>query len=81
MSFFDNMPEENFDFIYEDRRDHPEAKIAGDIIKYENEFLSKEESFSFTIDGMESTTNYYKKNLKYRYKFYIQHIFSWNKFS
>ena len=69
MSFFDNMPEENFDFIYEDRRDHPEAKIAGDIIKYENEFLSKEKSFSFTIDGMESTTNYYKKNLKYRYKY------------
>ena len=68
MSFFDNMPKENFDFIYEDRRDHPEAKIAGDIIKYENELLSKEKSFSFTIDGMESTTNYYKKNLKYRYK-------------
>ena len=49
MSFFDNMPEENFDFIYEDRRDHPEAKIAGDIIKYENEFLSKEDHFHLLL--------------------------------
>ena len=43
------MPEENFDFIYEDRRDHPEAKIVGDIIKYGNEFLSKENHFHLLL--------------------------------
>lgn len=68
MSFFD-IPDEDYDFIYEDRKDHPETKLAGDIIKFEHTKLNKDKNFYFTIDGMVSTANYYKKNLKYNYKF------------
>ena len=67
MSFFD-IPHENYDYIYEDRRDHPETKLAGDIIKFEHIKLNKNQEFFFTIDGMVTTANYYKKHLKHKYK-------------
>ena len=67
MSFFENIPDEKFDFIYEDRKDHPETKIAGDIIKYENDKINEDDNFVFIIDGMSSTVNYYKNNLKFKY--------------
>ena len=67
MSFFD-IPDEDYDFIYEDRKDHPETKIAGDIIKYDHLKLKNNNEFFFTIDGMITTANFYKKNLKNKYK-------------
>ncbi len=69
MSFFDDLPNEKFDFIYEDRQDHPDTKIAGDILKYENEKIIENDKFVFIIDGMESTVNFYKNNLKFRYSY------------
>lgn len=69
MSFFEDLPEEKYDYIYEDRMDHPDAKIAGDIIKYETNNLDIYSNFCFTIDGMISTRDYYVKNLTHKYKF------------
>lgn len=68
MSFFKNLPNKNFDFIYEDRHDHKDTKLAGDVIKFENQLDLNKHSFSLTIDGMPITTNYYKQNLRGRYK-------------
>ena len=65
MSFYKNLKILDYDFIYEDRHDHKETKIAGDI--YLIEKLSKY-PFSFCIDGMKSTVDFYKNNLKKRYK-------------
>tara|TARA_B100001057_G_scaffold425276_1_gene448594 strand:- start:344 stop:1042 length:699 start_codon:yes stop_codon:yes gene_type:complete len=68
MSFFKNLPKEKFDYIYEDRKDPPETKVAGDILEYEHSLNHHNVKFSFTIDGMMVTRNYYKKNLKGNYK-------------
>ena len=68
MSFFKDLPKEKFDYIYEDRHDQPETKLAGDILEYEHGLNHNNVKFSFTIDGMPNTTNYYKKNLKGKYK-------------
>ena len=67
MSFYKDLPKEKYDYIYEDRRDHEMTKLAGDILEYEHT-LDQNDRLSFTIDGMPITTNYYKKNLKGRYK-------------
>ena len=67
MSFYKDLPKEKYDYIYEDRRDHEITKLAGDILEYEHT-LDHNNRLSFTIDGMPVTTNYYKKNLKGRYK-------------
>ena len=72
MSFFENLPNKKFDFIYEDRMDHPEALIAGDIIKFENDMIKKHDDFFFTIDGMFPTIKFYTKNLVYNYKFDVR---------
>lgn len=69
MSFFENLPNKKFDFIYEDRMDHPEALIAGDIIKFENNMLKEHDNFFFIIDGMFNTCEFYIKNLFYNYEF------------
>ena len=68
MSFFKDLPKENFDYIYEDRHDQQETKLAGDILEYEHGLNHNNVKFSFTIDGMPITTNYYKKNLKGNYR-------------
>tara|TARA_Y100000389_G_C17335244_1_gene450291 strand:+ start:278 stop:934 length:657 start_codon:yes stop_codon:yes gene_type:complete len=71
MSFFENLPNSKFDFIYEDRMDHKDALIAGDVIKYEHDIIKNHDNFIFTIDGMFSTCDFYKKNLIYNYEFDI----------
>ncbi len=58
-----------FDFIYEDRKDHLDTKIAGDIIKYEHDKINDTDNFLFIIDGMINTVDYYKNNLKFNYSF------------
>ena len=68
MSFFKDLPKENFDYIYEDRHDQQETKLAGDILEYEHSLNHYNAKFSFTIDGMTVTRNYYKKYLKGNYK-------------
>ncbi len=69
MSFFNDLPNEKFDFIYEDRKDHLDTKIAGDIIKYEHDKINDTDNFLFIIDGMISTVDYYKNNLKFKYSY------------
>tara|TARA_B100000886_G_scaffold330962_1_gene281975 strand:+ start:3781 stop:4476 length:696 start_codon:yes stop_codon:yes gene_type:complete len=64
MSFYKDLKVLNYDFIYEDRHDHEQTKIAGDIIKLE-ELL--ENDFSFCVDGMLASVEYYKNNLKKKY--------------
>ena len=71
MSFFNDLPNEKFDFIYEDRKDHLDAKIAGDIIKYEHDKINNTDNFVFIIDGMISSVDYYKNNLKFKYSFNV----------
>ena len=61
MSFYKDLKVLNYDFIYEDRHDHEQTKIAGDIIKLE-ELL--ENDFSFCVDGMLASVEYYKNNSK-----------------
>jgi len=68
MSFYKDLPQEKYDYIYEDRRDHEQTKLAGDILEFEHKLDHNNDKLSFTIDGMPVTTNYYKKNLKGRYK-------------
>jgi cephalosporin hydroxylase len=65
MSFYKDLKILDYDFIYEDRHDHSETKIAGDI--YLIEKLTNH-PFSFCIDGMKSTVEFYKRNLKRSYK-------------
>ena len=64
MSFYRDLKILNYDFIYEDRHDHENTKLAGDIIKLENEVNS---NFSFCVDGMRISVDYYKNNLKKKY--------------
>lgn len=60
-----NLDIQNIDFFYEDRTDHNEYKIAGDAIIFEHKF---EKNFILVIDGMIKTLEFYKKNLKKKYK-------------
>ena len=69
MSFFNDLPNEKFDFIYEDRKDHLDTQIAGDVIKYEHDKINDTDNFLFIIDGMINTVDYYKNNLKFNYSF------------
>ncbi len=64
MSFYSDLEILNYDFIYEDRHDHENTKLAGDIIKLENEVNN---DFSFCVDGMKISVDYYKNNLKKKY--------------
>lgn len=64
MSFYKDLEILNYDFIYEDRHDHANTKLAGDIIKLENEV---DNDFSFCVDGMKTSVDYYKNNLKKKY--------------
>ena len=64
MSFYSDLEILDYDFIYEDRHDHEKTKIAGDIVKLEDEI---DNDFSFCVDGMEMSVDYYKKNLKKKY--------------
>jgi len=64
MSFYKNLEILNYDFIYEDRHDHEKTKLAGDIVKLEKEINS---NFSFCVDGMKASVDYYKNNLKKKY--------------
>lgn len=64
MSFYKDLKIMNYDFVYEDRHDHEQTKIAGDIIKLEDDLSN---NFSFCIDGMLTTVDYYKKYLKEDY--------------
>jgi len=64
MSFYSDLEILNYDFIYEDRHDHESTKLAGDIIKLENEVNN---DFSFCVDGMKISVDYYKNNLKKKY--------------
>ncbi len=68
MSFYEDLPKINFDYIYEDRSDDKRTKLAGDIFKFENSIDLSKHTFSFTIDDMPITMNYLKKNLKGNYK-------------
>jgi len=67
MSFFKDLPDKKYDFIYEDRNDLKHTKLAGDALKYENTLDVSKHKLHITIDGMPITTNYYKKNLKDKY--------------
>ena len=39
MSFFNNIPDKPYDFVYEDRCDHVKTKIAGDILRLEKKAI------------------------------------------
>ena len=64
MSFYKDLENLNYDFIYEDRHDHEKTKIAGDIVKLEQKINN---DFSFCVDGMKISVDYYKNNLKKKY--------------
>ena len=64
MSFYKDLEILNYDFIYEDRHDHEKTKIAGDIVKLEQKINN---DFSFCVDGMKISVDYYKNNLKKKY--------------
>ena len=80
MSFYKNLPDEDYNFIYEDRIDHPDTKLAGDIIKFDFNLINNN-NFSFIIDGMKTTVDYYKKYLKndYKYSGKLLHGINFNK--
>lgn len=63
VSHYQNIPKYNYQFLYEDRHDHEETTIAGDIYLLEDQTTS----LSFCIDGMWDTVNFLKKNLKKQY--------------
>lgn len=64
MSFYKDLEILNYDFVYEDRHDHIKTKLAGDIVKLDKEING---NFSFCVDGMKLSVDYYKKNLKKKY--------------
>lgn len=67
MSFYENLPDINFDYVYEDRRDHESTPIAGDLLEIEEKNLKKNIPFNFTIDDMFITQNVLKQKLKQKY--------------
>jgi len=67
MSFVSDLPDDIFDFVYEDRHDHPEAPIAGDILILEQRAIDNDADFNFTIDLMISTAGACKRWLKRNY--------------
>ena len=68
MSFYENLPDIDFDFVYEDRRDHQKTAIAGDILLLEKRAIEKKYEFSFTIDDMFITQKELKRQLLRKYK-------------
>lgn len=66
ISLCTNLPDKKFDFLYEDRTDHLDTKIAGDALKIEKN-MSK--NFIICVDGMGSTVEFYKKKLTRKYKY------------
>ena len=67
MSFFKNLPDGEFDFTYEDRCDHQDTAIAGDLFVLEERAIKAGRRFSFTIDLMIATAQACKKGLKRNY--------------
>ena len=67
MSFFNDIPDKPYDFVYEDRCDHAETKIAGDIVRLEKKAIKDGRNFSFTLDAMTATRDSLKKLLKRKY--------------
>ena len=67
MSFFNNIPDKPYDFVYEDRCDHVKTKIAGDILRLEKKAIENGRNFSFTLDAMTATRDSLKKLLKRKY--------------
>ena len=67
MSFFDDLPQGVFNFVYEDRCDHPEAPIAGDLLLLEERAIAADAPFSFTIDTMVATARMCKHRMRRRY--------------
>ena len=68
MSFINDLPIDVFDFVYEDRHDHPEAPIAGDILLLEQRAIDNDAEFNFTIDLMIATASACKRWLKRNYE-------------
>ena len=66
VSLCTDLPDEKFDFFYEDRTDHLDTRIAGDALKIEKN-MSK--NFIICVDGMGSTVRFYMKNLTRKYKY------------
>lgn len=65
VSICSNFPSEQINFLYEDRADHSEYKIAGDAL-----FIEKDmpKDYFICVDGMKESVNFYKKNLERKYK-------------
>ena len=68
MSFFENIPDLPYDFVYEDRCDHEDTVIAGDILLLEQKAIGRNINFSFTIDTMTETKKTLERLLQRRYK-------------
>ncbi len=67
MSFFQDLPTDGFDFLYEDRCDHVETKVAGDVFDIEDRAIADDAPFSFTIDLMIATAEVCKRRLRRKY--------------
>ena len=61
-----NFPNDQINFIYEDRTDHEKYPIAGDAILIEKNMPN---DYTICVDGMLATADFYKKNLKRKYKY------------
>lgn len=68
MSFINDLPIDVFDFVYEDRHDHPKTPIAGDILVLEQRAIDNDVEFNFTIDLMIATASACKSWLKRNYE-------------
>lgn len=67
VSFYTKIPDKPYDFVYEDRCDHIEFPIAGDIFRLEHKAVLEDRKFSFVLDGMTATRIFLIKNLKRNY--------------
>lgn len=67
MSFFHDLPAGGFDFLYEDRCDHAETPVAGDVFDIEDQAIAGGAPFSFTIDLMIATAEVCKRRLRRNY--------------
>jgi len=65
VSVCSNYPKSEINFFYEDRTDHKDTSIAADALLIE-EKMPKD--YAICIDGMIDTVDFYKKNLKRKYK-------------
>ena len=55
------FPNDQINFIYEDRTDHEKYPIAGDAILIEKNMPN---DYTICVDGMLATADFYKKILK-----------------